>query len=137
MSISVDVTNADTAAACTGNAATATKLETAYTINGVAFDGSADITLPANSTFDSAHSFTSNGYQKLNNGLIFQWCRGSNTTTNQESQTVTFPISFPSACLSIQVSDYICTGSDSHDNMWWQIIDFCTSYATVVLQAAQ
>ena len=31
----------------TGNAATATKLQNARTINGIAFDGSADITLPA------------------------------------------------------------------------------------------
>lgn len=34
------------AASCTGNAATATKLATARTINGVAFDGSANITIP-------------------------------------------------------------------------------------------
>lgn len=45
VSITVDVTSADTAAQCTGNAATATKLETARNINGVAFDGSADITI--------------------------------------------------------------------------------------------
>ena len=44
-SITVDVTTADTASECTGNAATATKLKTARTINGVAFDGSADITI--------------------------------------------------------------------------------------------
>jgi hypothetical protein len=45
MSILVDVISADTAAACTGNAASATKLETARTINGVSFDGTADITI--------------------------------------------------------------------------------------------
>jgi microcystin-dependent protein len=45
VSISVDVTSADSAAACTGNAATATKLETARSINGVAFDGTKDITI--------------------------------------------------------------------------------------------
>lgn len=43
MSILVDVTSADTAAICTGNAATATKLETACAINEVLFDGTADI----------------------------------------------------------------------------------------------
>jgi len=32
---------------CTGNAATATKLETARTINGVSFDGTANITITA------------------------------------------------------------------------------------------
>lgn len=45
MSILVDVISADTAAVCTGNAAMATKLKTARTINGVYFDGTADITL--------------------------------------------------------------------------------------------
>jgi microcystin-dependent protein len=44
-SIIVDVISADTAAVCTGNAATTTKLETARTINGVSFDGTADITI--------------------------------------------------------------------------------------------
>ncbi|MCC5464566.1 hypothetical protein [Pelosinus baikalensis] len=37
--------SADTATACTGNAATATKLEAARTINDVAFDGTADIVI--------------------------------------------------------------------------------------------
>jgi microcystin-dependent protein len=45
ISIIVDVTSADSAATCTGNAATSTKLETAHTINDVAFDGTADITI--------------------------------------------------------------------------------------------
>ncbi|VBB09719.1 Hypothetical protein LUCI_5017 [Lucifera butyrica] len=36
---------ADTAAECSGNASTATKLAAARTINGVSFDGSADITI--------------------------------------------------------------------------------------------
>lgn len=38
---------ATTASACSGNAATATTLATARTINGVSFNGSANITLPA------------------------------------------------------------------------------------------
>jgi hypothetical protein len=36
---------------------------------------------------DTAHSFSTNGYQKLSNGLIIQWGR---STTSSE----TFPISF-------------------------------------------
>jgi len=40
-------TTATTAKACTGNAATATKLQTARTINGIKFDGTANITIPA------------------------------------------------------------------------------------------
>jgi len=46
----------------TGNAATATKLATARTINGVSFDGSANITLPLAST-------SVNGTVQLNNTL--------------------------------------------------------------------
>ena len=40
--------NATTSSSTTGNAATATTLETARTINGVSFNGSANITVPAN-----------------------------------------------------------------------------------------
>lgn len=36
---------ADSASACTGNSATATKLKTARNINGVAYDGTSDITI--------------------------------------------------------------------------------------------
>lgn len=43
--LSGNAATATTAAACSGNAATATKLATARTINGVAFDGTANITL--------------------------------------------------------------------------------------------
>lgn len=42
--------NGGTSAACTGNAATATKLQTGRKINGVTFDGSADITIPITTT---------------------------------------------------------------------------------------
>lgn len=45
-----------------GNAATATKLSTSRNINGVAFDGSADITIPSNITpGTSGNVLTSNG----------------------------------------------------------------------------
>jgi hypothetical protein len=45
-----NATNATTAASCSGNAATATILQTARTINGTSFNGSADITVTANTT---------------------------------------------------------------------------------------
>ena len=45
-----NATNATTAASCSGNAATATVLETARNINGTSFNGSADITVTANTT---------------------------------------------------------------------------------------
>jgi hypothetical protein len=49
--------------ALTGNASTATKLETARKINGVYFDGSADITLPtsSNSTLTAGSGISING----------------------------------------------------------------------------
>lgn len=46
---------------------------------------------------DTAKSITANGYQKLSNGLIIQW-------GNAVAQTITFPIAFPTACLSITAS---------------------------------
>lgn len=50
---------------------------------------------PANS--DAGHSFTGNGYCKLPGGLIIQWGRNS----YQGSSPVGFPMTFPSACLSV------------------------------------
>lgn len=44
---SIGLGNVENTALSTGNAATATKLQTSRTINGVGFDGSANITLPA------------------------------------------------------------------------------------------
>lgn len=43
--------------------------------------------------FDTAHSFTTNGYQKLSNGLIIQWFRATQTSLDQ---THIYPISFNS-----------------------------------------
>jgi hypothetical protein len=53
-----NATNAATAAACTGNAATASKIQTPVTINGVSFDGSQSIfiTAPANGGTSAACS---------------------------------------------------------------------------------
>ena len=53
---------ATTALACTGNAATATKLATARTINGVSFDGSTNITIPDTKNTAGATNTTSKMY---------------------------------------------------------------------------
>src|SRR5574344_1581347 len=45
---------------------------------------------------DSGHSFSTNGYQKLSNGLIIQWI---NASASSSGSTVTYPISFPNAVL--------------------------------------
>lgn len=52
--------NGGTSAACSGNAATATKLQTARKINGVAFDGTKDISLPKPSFSDINNVITHN-----------------------------------------------------------------------------
>lgn len=53
-------TNATTSESCSGNATTATKLATARTINGVGFDGSANITIPS-SDVDSIYIYPGGG----------------------------------------------------------------------------
>lgn len=59
----------------------------------------ADLTAWSGDKF--ANSLTGNGFQKLPGGLILQW--GVGVTTNG-SVTVTFPISFPTAALHLQVT---------------------------------
>jgi len=58
--------DATTSESCTGNATTATKLETARTINGVSFDGSADIkiacNIPVGTCIEYAGSSAPDGY---------------------------------------------------------------------------
>lgn len=59
------------------------------------------------SVFDTAPaqlSLTPSGYSKLPNGLILQWgvtAYGTGSSTDQVAYSVSFPISFPSQCLSI------------------------------------
>lgn len=72
-----------------GNANTATKLETARTINGVAFDGTQDITIEAGSIVDSL--LAQNGYVKFANGLILQW---GEYTNSGNDRVITYPIAF-------------------------------------------
>lgn len=112
-------------AALSGNSSTATTLQNSRTINGTSFNGSANITtntwgysrnlaftgfatgngnvdgsgnvsitLSMGSGFTS--SKTTNGYTYLPNGMIFQW-----GYTNGD---VTFPITFPNACLNASLT---------------------------------
>ena len=48
---------------------------------------------------DFASSMGTAGYQKLPSGLIIQW--GNSLTTNTSATTITFPISFVTACYSV------------------------------------
>ena len=56
--------------------------------------------LPADFTANKAV----NGYQKLPSGLIIQWGISQNIGIGM-TQTITFPIAFPNACLNAQASD--------------------------------
>jgi hypothetical protein len=68
----------------------------------VVIDGTNGLTFPDSGTFPAAAGTqTTNGYQKLPNGLIIQWGVTSTTTS---PQTVTFPIPFPNACFNVQAT---------------------------------
>ena len=54
----------------TGNAGTATKLQNARTINGIAFDGSADITVPAGVPYTGATQAVDLGAYELKTSLL-------------------------------------------------------------------
>mgnify|MGYP000883448400 FL=1 len=72
--------NGGTSAACTGNAATATKLQTARAINGVSFDGQQNITIADSTKAPTNHASTgttygvgnasSYGHVKVRNDLV-------------------------------------------------------------------
>lgn len=94
------------------------------TSNGTTWASSA---LSSLSVFDK--SLSSNGYQKLPGGLIMQWCVGT-ASSAETSQTVNFPITFPNATLSVQVTTY--TGGSGADRMC-QVISFSTSSTSIYL----
>lgn len=48
------------------------------------------------------HSFSASGYQRLPSGLIIQWGNGGSGAV---TKTVTFPVAFPTAVLSMQCTD--------------------------------
>lgn len=92
--------------------------------NGTTWASSA---LSSLSVFDK--SLSSNGYQKLPGGLIMQWCVGTNTSS-EETQTLNWPISFPTAVLNVQASTY--EGGSGADRMV-QIRSFNTTSVTLYM----
>lgn len=67
--------------------------------------GTNTLTLPASTgtvLADTGSSLSANGYQKLSSGLIMQWGTTPSIGTDS-SYAVTFPIAFPTACVSVQV----------------------------------
>ncbi|HEY0626689.1 MAG TPA: hypothetical protein VGD10_08135 [Allosphingosinicella sp.] len=72
--------------------------------------GAADIA----GAFSSSNS--TNGYIVLPNGLIFQWCRGGTHSPGTEgNHFVSFPMTFPNACLFAQASIRLITASNRAD----------------------
>ncbi|HBA6820852.1 TPA: hypothetical protein J1W43_004595 [Escherichia coli] len=98
------------ALAANGNAVSATKLQTPRKINNVAFDGTSDITISVGmSQADGDNRYqqkntaskAGNGWFKdTSTGVIIQWGYLGNASAG-----LTFPISFPSACTSITITN--------------------------------
>lgn len=84
---------------------------------------------PVLSVGDFIQSFGTNGYTKLPNGFIMQWGQvpyGS----GEGSSYVTFPISFPSGCLSLTAT-IVNSTYDNENDFWYQIIYLSSSGATL------
>ena len=77
-------------------------------------------------------SKTANGYVKLPGGLIIQWCTGTGQRT-ETAQTVTFPLTFPTACLFTHVGIKIDTYSVVGDGCFYRVGDPTTSTQVVGL----
>lgn len=78
--------NATSSSSCSGNAATATVLQTARTINGTSFNGSANITITANTT----NTLTRGGYltgSNFNGSAATTWAVDA-TSANTASKVV-------------------------------------------------
>lgn len=86
---------------------------TQFILYGVGFSQQqGDVRYALQSAF--VNSKATNGYQKLPNGLILQWGSGSiASTTAAQTLTIPFPIAFPNACLSVNLSHNGNTGSGS------------------------
>ncbi|GKW03007.1 hypothetical protein PEC301877_18220 [Pectobacterium carotovorum subsp. carotovorum] len=81
-----------------GTAAAATKLATPRKINGVTFDGTADITLPPENLGFGEALLAENGYQVLPGGLIIQW---GSFYIEVDGLQVSFPRSFDAKVFTV------------------------------------
>ena len=80
-------------------------------------------------------SIATNGWQKLPSGLIMQWAVGVLDTSGEPTQTITFPMAFPTACLNVQVTAKISAASTSTD-YWYQTFTITTASVVVQRQGA-
>lgn len=77
----VAAASATAAESCTGNASTATKLETAHAINGVAFDGTADIIITAEANGGNADTATK--ATSADSATMAESCTGNSATATK------------------------------------------------------
>lgn len=75
-------------------------------------------------------SHATNGYVKLPNGTLFQWGQATPPSSSYQDWVVSFPISFPNACLNFQISD-ICPSSNGGFENANHVKGFNASNATV------
>jgi len=76
---------------------------------------------------DFCSSFTANGYQKLPSGLIIQWGRFFQAG---DRTTITFPIAFPDACLSISNILYAPGAGVSNERILNELSNTGATFAT-------
>lgn len=62
---------------------------------------------------DGAVSKTANGYVTMPNGLIIQWGTHLTAMANYNVATITFPIAFPTACFTVQLTARAVTAKSS------------------------
>ena len=101
----------------------------------VNFDGSRNVSVD---TVLNLAEFTNlkaeNGYQRLPNGLILQWGKlTSDRYLGESTQSITFPIAFPTACLNVQANMYMAKHSPLGDGGIF-VIDFNRNTAKFSLQ---
>uniref|UniRef100_UPI004047E752 beta strand repeat-containing protein n=1 Tax=Shewanella sp. TaxID=50422 RepID=UPI004047E752 len=108
--------NATTSSSCTGNAATATTLQTARTINGTSFNGSANITVTANTT----NTLTRGSYltgSNFNGSAATTWAVDA-TSANTASKVVARDASgnFSAGTITASLSGNATTSSSTTGN---------------------
>lgn len=86
-------------------------------------------------------SLASNGYISFPTwmgGLILQWCTGAEDPAGgaESTQTVSFPIPFPTQVLSVSVSTYVAA-SDIDNDWWYQTVGAPTLSGQLVQRQRQ
>lgn len=113
------------------------KLNTDQTLSGVVSPPTTDnskklvTTEFIQSLFSNNQLLSANGYLKLPGGLILQWASVS-AANSSSNQTVTFPTTFPNACLQVIMN--IEPGADvsSYAGAYWSILS--TSPSNVIFR---